>query len=286
MEQDILSIILSKEERFSKGQRQIASYILQHYDKAAFMNAMKLGRTVGVSEATVVRFASMLGYDGYPGMKRALQEVIRSRLTSVQRIEVAKDKMDSRDILTSVLTSDVNRIRRTLDEVDKTAFEAAVTTLLGAERIFVLGLRASAVLSSFMGFYLSLTSENVRIVNDTYANEAFEQIVNIGRGDVLFAISFPRYSRRAVRAIGYAKEQGATTIALTDGETSPIAGMADIKLFAESDMVSYLDSLVAPLSVINALLAAMAHQTEEKVSQSFAKLERIWTEYDVFETNN
>ena len=286
MDQDILSLMEAKSKKFSKGQRQIAAYIAENYDKAAFMNAVKLGRTVGVSESTVVRFASTLGYDGYPGMRRALQEMIRNRLTSVQRIEVARDTIDSRDILASVLTSDVEKIRMTLEEVDKTAFEAAVSAMLGAKRIFVMGLRASATLSSFMGFYLNLTNENVRVVNDTYASEALEQIVSIGAGDVLFAISFPRYSRRAVRAMGYARNQGATTIALTDGEASPIAGMADVKLFARSDMVSYLDSLVAPLSVINALLAAMAHQAEEKVSESFTRLERIWTEYDVFETGS
>jgi len=285
MEQDILTLIEAKSKRFSKGQRQIASYISQNYDKAAFMNAVKLGSTVGVSESTVVRFASMLGYEGYPEMRRALQEMIRNRLTSVQRIEVARDTIDNRDILTSVLTSDVDKIRMTLEEVDKAAFEAAVSAMLGAKRIFVLGLRASAVLSSFMGFYLNLTAENVRVVNDTYANEALEQIVSIGEGDVLFTISFPRYSRRAVRAIGYAREQGATTIALTDGVASPIAGMADIKLFAKSDMVSYLDSLVAPLSVVNAILVAMAHQSEEKVSENLTRLERMWTEYDVFETS-
>ena len=284
MEHDVLANIEAKGKKLSKGQRQIAQFITENYDKAAFMNAVKLGRTVGVSESTVVRFASMLGYDGYPGMRRALQEMIRNRLTSVQRIEVARDTIDSGDILASVLTNDVDRIRMTLEEVDKAAFEAAVTSLLGAKRIFVLGLRAASMLSSFMGFYLSFTTENVRTVNDTSANEAFEQIVNIGKGDVLFAISFPRYSRRTVRALGYARDQGATTIALTDGPASPIASMADIKIFAKSDMVSYLDSLVAPLSVINGILVAMAHQAEEKVSQNLTRLERMWTEYDVFET--
>jgi len=285
MEQDILSRIEAKSKKFSKGQRQIAGFILQNYDKAAFMNAVKLARTVGVSESTVVRFASQLGYDGYPGMRRALQEMIRNRLTSVQRIEVARDTMDSQDILTSVLTSDAEKIRMTLEGVDKQAFETAVNGLLGAKRIFILGLRAAAVLSSFMGFYLGLTHENVRVVNDTYVNEVFEQILNIGPGDVLFAISFPRYSRRTVRAMGYARDQGATTIGLTDAAASPIAGMADIKLLAKSDMVSYLDSLVAPLSVINALLVAMGWRSETEISATFQRLERIWAEYDVFETS-
>ncbi|MCL2842397.1 MAG: MurR/RpiR family transcriptional regulator [Oscillospiraceae bacterium] len=285
MEQDILSRIEQKSKKFSKGQRQIAGFIQENYDKAAFMNAVKLAHTVGVSESTVVRFASQLGYDGYPEMRRALQEMIRNRLTSVQRIEVARDTMDSQDILTSVLTGDAEKIRMTLDGVDKQAFETAVNTLLGAKRIFILGLRAAAVLSSFMGFYLGLTRENVRVVNDTYVNEVFEQILNIGPGDVLFAISFPRYSRRTVRAMSYARDRGATTIGLTDAAASPIAGMADIKLLAKSDMVSYLDSLVAPLSVINALLVAMGWRSEAEISETFQRLERIWAEYDVFETS-
>ena len=285
MEKDILSIIEVKSKKFSKGQRQIAHFITENYDKAAFMNAVKLGRTVGVSESTVVRFASQLGYDGYPGMRRALQEMIRNRLTSVQRIEVARDTMDSSDILTSVLTGDMDKIRTTLEEVDKVAFEAAVNALLAGRRIFILGLRAAAVLSNFMGFYLGLTKENVRIVNDSYVNEVFEQMLNIGPGDVLFAISFPRYSRRTVKAMGYARDRGATIIGLTDGEASPIASMAGIKLFAKSDMVSYLDSLAAPLSVINALLVAMGWRQEREISQTFQRLEQIWTEYDVFETS-
>ena len=286
MERDILSIIDAKAKRFSKGQRQIAQFITQNYDKAAFMNAVKLGRTVGVSESTVVRFASMLGYDGYPGMRRALQEMIRNRLTSVQRIEVARDTMDSQDILTSVLTGDMEKIRTTLEEVDKVAFEAAVNALVSAQRIFIVGLRAAAVLSSFMGFYLCLTKENVRIVNDTYVTEVFEQILNIGPGDVLFAISFPRYSRRTLKAMGYARDQGATTIGLTDGAASPVAALADIKLFAKSDMVSYLDSLVAPFSLINALLVAMGWRSEAEISKTFERLEKIWAEYGVFATSD
>ena len=284
MEKDILSVIREKSGKFSKGQRQIAGFITDNYDKAAFLNAVKLSRAVGVSESTVVRFASMLGYDGYPGMKRALQQMVRNRLTSLQRIEVARDTMDSKDILASVLASDMDKIRITLEEVDKEAFESAVNALLSAKRIFIIGLRASSVLSSFMGFYLNLTRENVRVVGDTYVNEVFEQILNIGEGDVLFAISFPRYSRRTVRAMRYARDRGATTIGLTDGDSSPIAGLADIKLLARSDMVSFLDSLVAPLSLINALLVTMGWRTEEEISESFSRLEHIWAEYDVFET--
>jgi len=285
MEQDVLERIEACSRKFSKGQRQIASFISENYDKAAFMNAVKLGKTVGVSESTVVRFASQLGYDGYPGMRRALQEMIRNRLTSVQRIEVARDTIDRQDILASVLASDAEKIRLTLEDVDKQAFEAAVNTLLTGKRIYILGLRAAAVLSSFMGFYLNMTRDNVRVVNEAYVNEVFEQMLNIGPGDVLVAISFPRYSRRTVRAMGYARKRGATTIGLTDTVASPIAGLADIKLLAKSNVVSYLDSLVAPLSMINALLVAMGWQAEDEISETFERLERIWSEHDVFEIN-
>ena len=285
MEKNILVLMEAQSKKFSKGQRQIASFIKEHYEKAAFMNAYKLGRTVGVSESTVVRFASMLGYDGYPEMKRALQEILRNRLTSVQRIEVTRDRMDSQDVLSTVLNGDVEKIRTTLEEIDKEAFLQAVEALLAAKRIYVLGLRAASVLSSFMGFYLSKTHEDVRVVNDAHVGEAFEQIVNIGKDDVLLAISFPRYSSRTVRAMHYAHGQGATIIGLTDGAASPIASLSDICLYAKSDMVSYLDSLVAPLSVLNALLVAMANRSQARVFESFERLEKIWAEYNVFEKN-
>lgn len=285
MGREILSAIDEESRHFSKGQRQIANYIIENYEKAAFMNAVRLGETVGVSESTVVRFASTLGYDGYPGMRKALQEMIRSRLTSVQRMEVARDTIGTQDVLTSVLGSDMERIRTTLSTVDKEAFEEAVNALLGAENIYLLGLRASAVLSSFMGFYLNMIFDNVRIVNDTYVNESFEQIMNIGDKDVLLAISFPRYSRMTVKAVRYARDRGAKAIAITDDEKSPIADIAGIRLFAKSDMVSFVDSLVAPLSMINALIAALAGRKEDKLSATFERLESVWAEYDVYEKN-
>jgi len=288
MEKDILSVISDQSKRFSKGQRHIANYITENYDKAAFMNAVKLGNTVGVSESTVVRFASMLGYDGYPGMRKALQEMIRNRLTAVQRMEVAKDMMGSQDVLHGVLSADMEKIRTTLEEVDNDAFDRTIEAICGAERIYILGLRASACLSSFMGFYLNFMFENVRIVNDTYVNEPFEQIMNISEKDVFLAISYPRYSRRTVKAMRYAKAQGAKTIAMTDGQASPIAGIADISLFARSDMVSFLDSLVAPLSLINALMVALGTRAENEktLTHTFERLEHIWTEYDVYEKSN
>lgn len=286
MEKDILSVIADNSPRFSKGQRQIANYIVENYDKAAFMNAVKLGNTIGVSESTVVRFASMLGYDGYPDMRKAVQEMIRNRLTSVQRIEVAKDILGTGDTLSAVLSADMDKLRLTAEIMDTNAFEEAVCAIRDAKRIYLLGLRASATLSSFMGFYLSLIFENVRIVNDTYVSEPFEQILNIGPGDVFFGISFPRYSRRTIRCMQFARDKGATTIAMTDGAASPIADLASIRLFAKSDMVSFLDSLVAPLSVINALIVALGNKAEESLTATFETLEHIWTEYDVYEKSN
>lgn len=285
MDKDILSVIAEQSSHFSKSQRQIAKYITENYDKAAFMNAVKLAGIVGVSESTVVRFASMLGYDGYPGMKRALQEMIRNRLTSVQRIEVANDIIGTRDILTAVLSSDVDKIRQTLEEVDKESFERAVNLICGAKRLYILGLRASACLSSFMGFNLNFIFENVRVVNNTYVNESFEQIMGIGEGDVFLGISFPRYSRETIKMMSYAKKKGASTLSITDSAASPIADLGDVQLYAKSDMVSFLDSLVAPLSLINALMVAVATRadSEGKLERAFEQLEMIWDEYEVYE---
>lgn len=288
MDKDILTVIAEQSSSFSKSQRQIAKYIIENYDKAAYMNAVKLAGIVGVSESTVVRFASMLGYDGYPGMKKALQEMIRNRLTSVQRIEVANDIIGTRDILTSVLTSDIDKIKQTLEEVDKQAFDQAVDMICNAKRLYILGLRASACLSSFMGFYMNFIFENVRIVNDTYVNEPFEQIMNIGEGDVFIAISFPRYSKETIKVMKYASNRHASTLAITDNAVSPISDLADVKLYAKSDMASFLDSIVAPLSLINALMVAVATRAGSggNLSEAFHRLESVWEEYDVYEKND
>lgn len=282
-----MSVIAQQSATFSKGQRNIAKYITENYEKAAFMNAVKLGTIVGVSESTVVRFASMLGYDGYPSMRKALQEMIRNKLTSVQRIEVTRDMMGADDVVASVLTSDIERIRMTIENLDKQTFDAAVEMLCGGKRIYIMGLRASACLSSFMGFYLNFIFEDVRVVNDTYVNEPFEQIMNIREGDVFLAISFPRYSKGTIKAMKYAKMKGASTLAITDSESAPISGIADIRLYAKSDMVSFLDSLVAPLSLINALMVAVTTRAESdgRIYQAFERLETIWEEYDVYEKN-
>lgn len=280
---DLITKIQSELPGFSKGQKQIARFILEHYDKAAFMTASRLGVTVGVSESTVVRFATELGYDGYPHLQRALQEMIRNKLTSVQRMEVAGDRMGGRDVLQTVLHADTDMIRVTLDEIDRDAFQGAVDALMGAKRIYILGVRSSSALASFLGFYFNLLFENVTLVHTNSVSEIFEQVLRVGPGDVLFGISFPRYSKRTLSAMKYARDRGARVIALTDSQLSLLARVADHVLLARSDMASFVDSLVAPLSVINALIVAVGMSRRDEIEQTFNKLERIWEEYDVYE---
>lgn len=280
---DLITKIQSELPGFSKGQKQIARFILEHYDKAAFMTASRLGVTVGVSESTVVRFATELGYDGYPHLQRALQEMIRNKLTSVQRMEVAGDRMGGRDVLQTVLHADTDMIRVTLDEIDRDAFQGAVDALMGAKRIYILSVRSSSALASFLGFYFNLLFENVTLVHTNSVSEIFEQVLRVGPGDVLFGISFPRYSKRTLSAMKYARDRGARVIALTDSQLSPLARVADHVLLARSDMASFVDSLVAPLSVINALIVAVGMSRRDEIEQTFNKLERIWEEYDVYE---
>ena len=280
---DLMSKIQSGMSEFSKGQRSIARYIIEHYDKAAFMTASKLGATVGVSESTVVRFATELGYGGYPHLQKALQEMIRNKLTAVQRMEVTNDRMGNRDVLRAVLNSDIEKIRLTLDELDQETFNTVVEEILNAKHIYILGVRSSYALSSFIGFYFNLMFDNVRLVHTTSASEAYEHILRVGECDVVLGISFPRYSRRTLQALEYARDSGATVIALTDSRLSPLSQTAHYTLIAKSDMASFVDSLVAPLSVINALIVALGMRKQQEVSDIFNKLETIWDEYQVYE---
>lgn len=283
MEKDVLAVIASNNIHYSKGQRRIAKYIQENYDKAAFMTAGKLGITVGVSESTVVRFAAELGYDGYPGMRKALQEIIRNRLTSVQRIEVAKDMINGSNVLKAVLTADMEKLQKTIDEIDPVSFDAAVDAIISAKHVYIVGMRSSAALSSFMGYYLNLLRDNVHLLHDTAVSEVYEQVIRINEGDVFIAMSYPRYSSRTVKAMRFAKEAGATTISLTDGESSPLVKISDITLYARSDMVSFLDSLVAPLSLINALIVSIGLRSNDALSDTFKRLETVWTENEVYE---
>lgn len=267
---------------FSKGQKKIATYILENYDKAAFMTASKLGKLVGVSESTVVRFAAELGYDGYPSMQRALQEIIRSRLTSTQRIRAAGELFDRRDVLSVVAESDMSKLRDMAEESDTDAFTAAVGRIAEARHVYIFGMRSSTFVAGYLHFYMRLLIKNATLVQASSAGEVFEQLLHAGPGDVLIAISFPRYSRITMNAVKFARDRGATIIAVTDNELSPVYQMSDEALLAPCEMISFVDSMVAPLCLINALLVAMAGQMGERVSTTFAELEDIWNEYGVF----
>lgn len=279
----LISQIDTAYPRFSKGQRLIAGYIKEHYDKAAFMTASKLGTTVGVSESTVVRFATEVGYEGYPQLQRALQEMIRNRLTSVQRMEVANQRIGSADVLAKVLQTDIEAIKQTLELTDKATFHSAVADIIGANKIYILGIRSAAALAGFMGFYFTHIFEDVRNIDTASTSIIFEQMMRIGPGDVFIGITFSRYSRRTYNAAAFAKSSGAKVIAITDSLSAPISEVADYILVAKSDMASFVDSLVAPLSVINALIVAIGLEKSEEISASYEKLESIWDEYNVYE---
>ncbi|HJH62098.1 MAG TPA: MurR/RpiR family transcriptional regulator [Firmicutes bacterium] len=283
MSRDILLAIQRGMGTFSKGQKLIGRYILDNYDKAAFMTAAKLGRTVKVSESTVVRFAAELGYDGYPSMQRALQEMIRSKLTAVQRIEVANDRISDQDILAKVVQADIDKIRLSLEELSREEFSAVVDAIVRANRIYILGVRSSTALSHFLTFYFNLIFDNVRQVQSTLASEMFEQMLRVGPEDVVIGISFPRYSTRTARAMEFARDQGATVVAVTDSELSPLYQIASLRLLAKSDMASFVDSLVAPLSMLNALIVAVGRKKLGEVTDTFRRLEQIWDEYHVYE---
>ncbi len=284
MNNSLLSTIEEKMPAFSKGQRAIAKYLLENYDKVAYMTASKLGGVVGVSESTVVRFAIELGFEGYPDMQRSLQELIRMRLTSVQRMDVTDLLIGDGDVLDKVLTSDIEKLRYTLECVDRKAFDAATDALIGAKHIYIMGVRSSSVLARFLNFNLRMIFDDVKLVQTTSGSEMFEQIHHIGGGDVLVAISFPRYSKRIIKAVEYAKEVGAQVISITDSDRSPIAPIADQLLIARSDMVSFVDSLVAPLSIINAMIVSVARKDPATVREKLQKLEQIWEEYEVYDT--
>ena len=283
MGNDILSVLQTGSVSFSKGQRRIAQYIMDEYDKAAFMTAAKLGQTVGVSESTVVRFAVSIGFDGYPSMQKAMQEMVLNRLTSVQRLEVASDRIGDQDIVSMVLQSDVEKLRRTDETLSREDFQHTVDAIVEAKRVYILGVRSAAPLANFLGYYLRYLSDNVHIVTASGSSEMFEQIVGVNAEDAVVAFSFPRYSTSVVKGAKYCSSAGATVIGLTDSKLSPLAQVCDHVLLAKSDMVSLVDSLVAPLSVTNALIVALASRREKELAKTFQGLERIWEEYNVYE---
>ena len=283
MASDILTTIHDQLRTFSKGQKLIANYILQSYDKAAFMTASRLGKTVGVSESTVVRFAVELGFDGYPSMQRTLQELVRNKLTSVQRIEVANDRIGNQDVVSTVLQADIDTLRKTSETLDRREMNESVELILQAKRIYIIGVRSSTAIADFLNFYFRNIFENVSLVSSTSTSEMFEQMLRVGKGDVVIGISLPRYSSRTVKLLQYAHDSGATVVTITDKPEAPGGKVADLVLCAKSNMVSFVDSLVAPMSVVNALIVAVSRRREEQVSTTFKNLERLWDEYDVYE---
>lgn len=278
--QELLAQINQTGRRLSKGQKRIAEYIVNHYDKAAFMTASKLGDKVQVSESTVVRFAIALGYDGYPALQKALQEMIRNRLTAVQRVEMTGDMSESA-VLGTVFKADMQNIRQTIEDLDEANFSRTVDALCEAERVYVVGVRSSAPLAQFLGYYMNFIRDNVMVITSGIS-DVLEQVARVGEKDVVLGISFPRYSRRTIEAMNYAKGKGATVVSLTDTPLSPLSEASDFCLTARSDMASFVDSLVAPLSMINALIVAMSLRHREEVSEHFAQLESLWERNHVY----
>ncbi|WP_423236494.1 MurR/RpiR family transcriptional regulator [Clostridium paraputrificum] len=282
---DLMRLIQVKFPRLSKGQKLIAEYILKNYDKAAFMTAAKLGISVGVSESTVVRFANELGFLGYPKLQKALQELIKNKLTTVQRLELSNDFASHGAALKGVLKADMENIRATLEKINPYTFEDVLNSIFEAKNIYIIGLRSSTALAEFLGFYLNIILQNVRIVSYGIS-DIFEQMINIGEGDLVIGIGFPRYATKTIDVLDFSKARGAKVVAITDSLLSPLAAKADSTLIAQSNMASFVDSLVAPLSVINALIIAVGMREKENIADIFANLENIWQEYNVYSYNN
>ena len=282
MKNDVLHTIRTQMGSFSKGQKRVASFILDNYDKAAFMTAGRLGTEAHVSESTVVRFASEVGYDGYPSMQKALQELIRGRLTSVQRIRFSREQIKGDDIVAEVMHRDMDSIHSAIEQVDRKEFRKAVDLLLNAEHIYILGMRSSSFLAGYLNFYLHLIFKNVVLVYNSSAGEIYEQMVHIGRGDVLVGISFPRYAIMTINAVNYAYEHGAKVIAITDSTLSPLYSPASASLLVRSDMFSFVDSMAAPLSLLNALIVELGHRRKDAVDGVFSEMEKIWEQHSIF----
>ena len=282
---DLRSRINESYGKLSKGQKRLAAYITDNYDKAVFLTAAKLGEIVGVSESTVVRFAMHLGYKGYPEFQNALEELVKNKLNSMQRMEVAYGRINQSKILDTVMQSYMERLHATLAKIDENVFDLAVETILNAKHIYVIGIRSCAALASFFAFYLNLIFDNVHLIQTNSLSEIFEQMVRIGKDDVIIGISFPRYSMRTLKAMEFANNRNAKVITLTDSVHSPMNLYSSCNLIADSDMSSIVDSLVAPLSVINALIVALCMKKQTKVAKTLEMLEDIWDEYQIYESD-
>lgn len=282
-ETDVIKYISDNMVNFSKRQKQLAQFILAHLDKAAYMTALQLGKAAGVSESTSVRFASELGFSRYHDFQKSMREAARNQLNSMQRMEIATERIGNDDVLSSVLKADVEKILVTLNEIDRAQFSAAVDTLLKADNIYITGVRSAAALANFTGFYFNLLFDNVKLINTTGADDIFEQLLRIGKNDAVLGMSFPRYSKNTVDALEYAAKCGASVIGITDSKKSPIVKYSKYCLIARSDMDSFVDSLVAPLSVVNALIVTIGMKKKQEAMSTFEKLEKIWAEYEVYD---
>ncbi len=283
LKSNLIAHITERQQSFSKGQKRIAQYIIEHYDQAAFMTAYRLGETVGVSESTVVRFAAELGFEGYPQLQKAMQELIRSKLTSVQRIEVTRARMRDDEVLDNIIGCDLANIRQTLEELPRDVFYQAADALVGARRVYIFGAGSCRTLASFMAYYLKLLLVDVQLIYTNSETEIFEDMLHINAQDVIVGFSFPRYSSKAVKAMHFAHSRDAKVIAVTDSEISPIAKYASWLLLAHSDMATIVDSLVAPLSIVNALIVAISLKKKEEIKSELTELESIWEEYAVYQ---
>jgi len=283
---DLIRRINESYNKLSKGQKLLANYIVDHYEKAVFLTASRLGKIVGVSESTVVRFANELGYDGYPRLQEALEELVRTKLTSIQRVEVTSDRIDKDHVLKFVLQSDMEKIKNSLEDVKEDVFDQAIDMILKARYIYIVGVRSSASLAGFMGFYFNLMFENVKLIHTNSVSELFEQIHRIDENDVMIGISFPRYSKRTLKAMEYARSKNAKVITITDSPLSPMVQFSHASLVAKSDMISFVDSLVAPLSLINAIIVAISMKKKDYLVNSLESLEKIWFEYQVYDTED
>lgn len=279
---DILNRIKEHFDRMSKSHKAIANYILEHYDHAVFMTAAKLGETLGISESTVVRFASGIGYDGYPEFQKALEECVKGKLSNVQKMDAKYGRSSQSEILTSVLTADMEKLQDTINNLEPAAFESAVSTILEADTIYIMGLRSNEPLAAFLHFYLNMIRGNVVMLNTTSISETFEQMIRISDKDCFIGISFPRYSMRTLKAMEFARDRNARIIAITDTVHSPMCMYSSCNLLARSDMVSIVDSLVAPLSVINALVVALCLKCPQEVKKNLEMLEETWNNYQVY----
>ena len=280
---DLIEVIEHQYNHLSKSQKLIADYIIANYDKAAYMTASKIGDIVGISESTVVRFANTLGYDGYTALQSELQELIKSKLTTVQRLSMSEEDYSNKDIgVKKILKTDMDNIKETAEDIDCETFEEVVDSVLGAKRVYILGLRSSNVLAAYLGFYLGLILDDVTVVS-LGISDIFEQLIRVRKGDLVIGISYPRYSRRTLDALTYVKEQGCEVIGITDSHTSPIANIADHVLFARSNMVSFVDSLVAPMSLLNALIVSIGMRLKNEATEYFEELEHIWEEYNIYD---